>query len=288
VTSADLDGDGDLDLACANSALSYTVSVLLNQGNGTFATQVIYDVGRHPSCVISADLDDDGDWDLATANQFSDDVSVLVNHGNGTFATNVAYSVGQSPVSVTSADLDGDGALDLVGANLNSTSVSVLRNCPETGAPYCAGDGLGTACPCANHSPAGGNAGCLNSLSVGGTLRATGAKRISADTVRLQGARMPNAAALYFQGTSKVNGGAGVVFGDGLRCVAGSVVRLGTKINSNGVSAYPGAGDPSVSVRGGVTAPGERYYQVWYRNAAAFCTGATFNLTNALSIAWTL
>ena len=39
-------------------------------------------------------------------------------------------------------------------------------------------------------------------------------------------------------------------------------------------------------VRGGVTAGNVRRYQVWYRNSAAFCTPATFNLTNGLSVTW--
>jgi hypothetical protein len=41
-----------------------------------------------------------------------------------------------------------------------------------------------------------------------------------------------------------------------------------------------------VSVRREVLAPGVRTYQVWYRNAASFCTSSTFNLTNGLSIQW--
>ena len=41
------------------------------------------------------------------------------------------------------------------------------------------------------------------------------------------------------------------------------------------------------SVRGGVPIGGGTfYYQVWYRNAASFCTAATFNLTNGLEITW--
>jgi hypothetical protein len=40
-------------------------------------------------------------------------------------------------------------------------------------------------------------------------------------------------------------------------------------------------------VRGAVTTAGSvRNYQVWYRNAAAFCTPSTFNLTNGLSVTW--
>jgi hypothetical protein len=35
-----------------------------------------------------------------------------------------------------------------------------------------------------------------------------------------------------------------------------------------------------------IAAPGSRYYQVWYRNAAAFCTTGTFNLTNGLQLDW--
>jgi hypothetical protein len=60
VFSADLDGDGDLDLATANFA-SDNVSVLLNNGDGTFATHSVYTVGDYPQSVFSADLDGDGD-----------------------------------------------------------------------------------------------------------------------------------------------------------------------------------------------------------------------------------
>src|SRR5690606_19654939 len=101
------------------------------------------------------------------------------------------------------------------------------------------------------------------------------------------GSGMPNSSALYFQGTSVLNGGSGVAFGDGLRCAGGSVIRLGTKNNTSGASQYPAAGDPSVSVRGLCTAGDFRVYQVWYRNAAAFCTASTFNLTNGVSLTWT-
>ncbi len=91
---------------------------------------------------------------------------------------------------------------------------------------------------------------------------------------------------MYFQGTNSLGGGASVVFGDGLRCTGGAIVRLGTQMNVAGASQNPESGDPPVSERGGVTMPGERTYQVWYRNAAAFCTAATFNLTNGLRVTW--
>jgi len=156
----------------------------------------------------------------------------------------------------------------------------------DPGAGTCFGDGSGTACPCANNSPVGAGAGCLNSLGSGGLLAGTGSASVSNDTLVLNGTAMPNSSALYFQGTGQAGGGAGAAFGDGLRCASGSIVRLGTKTNASGASSYPVGADLPVSVRGGLVAGDVRNYQVWYRNAAAFCSASTFNLTNGYSIAW--
>jgi hypothetical protein len=150
----------------------------------------------------------------------------------------------------------------------------------------CFGDGSGTACPCGNDSPVGANAGCLNSMGVGGRLDAAGTASIANDSLSLLGTDMPNSSALYFQGTTLMSGGAGAVFGDGLRCASGTTIRLKTVANTGNSSMYPQPGDPSISVRGLVTMPGVRAYQIWYRNAAAFCTVSTFNLTNAVQITW--
>jgi len=151
---------------------------------------------------------------------------------------------------------------------------------------YCFGDGTGTACPCGNVGAPGN--GCPSSLNANGAnLAASGPSSLANDTLVLSGTGMPNSSALYFQGTTQVGGGSGAVFGDGLRCAAGSIVRLKTVMNLAGASQFPGPGDPSVSVRGMVVAPGTRTYQVWYRNAAAFCNPETFNLTNGVLVTWT-
>jgi hypothetical protein len=169
------------------------------------------------------------------------------------------------------------------GAPSDYLTVLVQR----TAVPFCFGDGSATACPCGNASAPVEQAGCLSSLGTGGRLIDQGASRLSADTLVLAGSGMPNSSALYFQGTGQQGGGLGAAFGDGLRCAGGTVIRLGTKANVAGASQYPAAGDPSISVRGLVAAPGTRTYQVWYRNAAAFCTAATFNLSNGLQVTWT-
>lgn len=155
------------------------------------------------------------------------------------------------------------------------------------GVAYCSGDGSGSACPCGNAGASGH--GCASSIfAMGARLGTLGCASVSADTLVLAGSEMPDSSALYFQGTTQQNGGLGSVFGDGLRCAAGTLTRLGTKTNVAGTSHYPDVGDPPVSVRGLVTSPGLRMYQVWYRNAAAFCTPATFNLTNGWQVSWTL
>jgi hypothetical protein len=132
--------------------------------------------------------------------------------------------------------------------------------------------------------------GCPNSLNAGGALlQGSGVASLLGDTFVLAGSSMPNSSALYFQGTARTAGGAGILFGDGLRCVAGSVVRLGTQMNAGGTSQYPEPTELPVHQKGLISAPGVRYYQCWYRNAnPTFCTPATFNLTNGTQVTWIL
>jgi len=151
----------------------------------------------------------------------------------------------------------------------------------------CAGDGSGTNCPCSNLGADG--RGCANSFpTFGALLSGTGLASVSADTVTITSSGMPTSSpVLFFQGTALQNGGLGTLFGDGLRCASGTVIRLGTKIASAGTASYPTGGDASVSVRGAIPpGGGVRYYQAWYRNPAAFCTASTFNLTNGLRVTW--
>jgi hypothetical protein len=78
VAAADLNGDGKPDLAVANFQAN-TVSVLLNNGDGTFAVGAGYPAGLGPRSVVAADLNGDGKPDLALANNFANTVSVLLN-----------------------------------------------------------------------------------------------------------------------------------------------------------------------------------------------------------------
>jgi hypothetical protein len=148
ICAADFDNDGDLDLSTANPGgvtdfRDSTMSVLLNNGAGTFAPQTEYPVGYRPTSVCAADLDGDGYVDLATANLGSfphypvdSTVSILFSKGDGSFTPETRYAVGKHPWAICSGDVDGDGDLDLVTVSSHE-HISVLLNYGDgTFAPY--------------------------------------------------------------------------------------------------------------------------------------------------------
>ncbi len=152
--------------------------------------------------------------------------------------------------------------------------------------PYCFGDGTATACPCGNASAPGAQVGCLNSNNLGARVADSGDASIANDTLVLTATDVPGPA-LFFQGSARMSAGAGITFGDGLLCVGGTITRLGIVFPTGTTSAYPGGLNPNPIHVGGMTSAGDvRHYQAWYRDAAAFCTAATFNLTQGLSLTW--
>jgi len=170
--------------------------------------------------------------------------------------------------------------------SLDAVLLDVLTQCAP-GVVTCVGDGSQIACPCDN-SGAPGN-GCANSSDVNGArLSSIGIPSLSNDSLVLAGSGMPNGPCLYVQGSVAMNTGLGHTFGDGLLCVGGVVQRLGVRGNDQGASTFPSTGSESLSSLGQVAGAGTVVvYQVWYRDAASFCTVAPFNLTNGYEITWT-
>jgi hypothetical protein len=161
-------------------------------------------------------------------------------------------------------------------------NVSIIA---EPGERVCPSAGLVTGCPCSqSNAPVAG--GCRNSTGQSATLISDGVASVAADTLTFTAAHMPpGTSPTLFQGSLGVTP---AVFGDGVRCVGGTQLRMGTLIGSNGTSSWPAPGSPPLSVKGLVPpGGGERYYQVIYRNAVGFCTPATFNLTDAQRVVWT-
>ena len=137
VTTADIDGDGLLDIVAA-SLLNDRAIVLRNtstMGNVGFAAPVGLPVGAGPSSVTAADIDGDGLLDLLVADQNAGTLTLLRNTstpGTISFEPRVAFPSGVgatgTPFAVTTADIDGDGTPDVIAANLNNATVSVLLN----------------------------------------------------------------------------------------------------------------------------------------------------------------
>lgn len=158
---------------------------------------------------------------------------------------------------------------------------------PVSGTAFCLGSGTATPCPCGNSTSDG--SGCASSIGRGARLTGYGSTSLSNDTFTLSVFPVPNTSVLFFQGTDQLGNGAGLVFGDGLRCAGGSVIRLGAKLPASNFAQYSSASDTPISVKGMVPSLGAtRSYQVWYRNPdPSWCTSGTFNLSNGWTVTWT-
>lgn len=119
VAAADFDADGDVDLASVSRAGS-TLSVLANQGNGSFAPALHFGIGQGPEHVAAATLDANGSLDLVVTNRNSGNVSVLLNLGTAGAST---YCVG-APNSVSAgSEMSSTGSLS-IAANLFTLQVA--------------------------------------------------------------------------------------------------------------------------------------------------------------------
>jgi len=147
---------------------------------------------------------------------------------------------------------------------------------------YCFGDGTGAGCPCGNFG--GSGVGCMNGSGMGAVLGASGSNSVTTQDLVLEGSQLiPGQPGLYFQGDNAVNGGAGVTFGDGLRCAGGNVARLQVRMaDTSGASSTT----VSIPAEGGVTVGETKRYQLWYRDPQSSMCGTTFNVTNGMEIFW--
>ncbi|MCY2961360.1 MAG: hypothetical protein NTY35_14450 [Planctomycetota bacterium] len=168
------------------------------------------------------------------------------------------------------------------GASNDSNNNGIPDECEQIYGRYCTCEaGLG---PCGNDSP---GTGCRNSTGVGATLDGVGTTSVTTDDLQMSAASMPaGTSTLFFGGPNQTQ----TPFGDGLRCVASPTYRLELKTASaTGTATYgPGIGADLCTNFSQCMAAGSTFnFQVWYRNAAMYCTSATFNLTNGVTVTYT-
>jgi len=151
------------------------------------------------------------------------------------------------------------------------------------------------SCPCAN-PPVGPGRGCNNSgLTGGAILSASGGTFLTSDSLvfTTSGQR---AATLSIVSQWTAPAPAGAVFGQGVRCAAGTLKRLYVKSAVGGSVTAPdySVGDPPVSVRSeslgdSISAGQSRWYLVHYRDGVVLggCPAASnFNATQTGVVTW--
>ena len=145
---------------------------------------------------------------------------------------------------------------------------------------YCAGDGTAEDCPCAN--PGSPGEGCGNTSGTGARLQHAGTTSVALDdgTLELSGLPLFQFAILY-AGAGPQQLGLGTPFGDGLRCVSGSLLRY--PVMSSGPTGST-LTSLLVGQSAGLIVPGTTLcFQGWYRDFGGACQSGA-NLSNAIAI----
>ena len=142
VAIADFNNDGKPDLAVtyATDTAGNSVSILLGNGDGTFATANNFAAGSGPVGIVAAAFAG-SNIDLAVADETGNNVDVLVGNGDGTFATPISLPTGNGPAALAAADLNNDTTLDLVTADSAANSVTVTLNTLQSGLGSSGGNG---------------------------------------------------------------------------------------------------------------------------------------------------
>jgi hypothetical protein len=139
VVSGDVDGDGDADLAVANtggfsSSSPGSVSILLNDGDGNFTPGTTLPSNFSAQFVTLADFDLDGIQDLAVGGSGSSfnsgtfpGLSVYYGTENGFFSFPISYNINGGVNAIAVNDLNRDGLPDIIAAT-QGNSVQTFIN----------------------------------------------------------------------------------------------------------------------------------------------------------------
>jgi len=131
VAVGDFNGDGKPDLTTVNF-YNNSVSVRLNNGDGTFGAETKYKVAFGPEVVAVADFNGDGNLDIIAATVLaSASLAILPGNGDGTFGQALTNFPGAGDFphqTLAVADFNGDGKPDIASTRIANNSVSLLFN----------------------------------------------------------------------------------------------------------------------------------------------------------------
>jgi hypothetical protein len=255
--------------------------------NGNLAALASFDDGTGPALYIGGQFTLVGTLPVIGIAKWAHGTWTPVSNGVGP-STGMVNALQTLP-HATSPTLFVGGTFTRAGSTASSY-VAEWKGCSTSVQPFCFGDGSIGACPCNIGRP---EHGCANSAHPSGALL-TASGTIRPDNVVLHVEREPATALnIVFQGDHAA--AAGMLFGDGLLCTAGTLRRLYIETAANGSASAPAPGEDSITVRsaelGDPLAPGStRYYQAIYRDGKAnFCPppyGSSWNVSNGVVIPW--
>ena len=121
---ADLNGDGRLDLVTPNPD---HLSVLVGDGSGGFARDVVLRPEFNPFSVVAADLNGDGFADLAAASgEGVGSLAIWLGGAEGSFRAAGHYEIAIGPTKSGTVDLTGDGRAEVLVASYTGSEVAIL------------------------------------------------------------------------------------------------------------------------------------------------------------------
>ena len=129
VYSADIDGDGDLDVVSASRYDNKIAWYEHLDGTNDFGPQqVISETALNVTCAVPVDFDEDGDMDII-ATLFTGDVLSYSNDGLGNFGSpeTIINTIG-GPRFVFAEDFDGDNDIDLIVYGFSEGSAYWVEN----------------------------------------------------------------------------------------------------------------------------------------------------------------